>query len=33
MMTVILLDLVKSLGLSEKTVLIIEQDLRNQGLA
>ena len=33
MTTVILLDLVKSLGLSDKTVLIIEQDLRNQHLA
>ena len=29
MTTVILLDLVKSMGLSDKTVLIIEQDLRN----
>ena len=29
MTTVILLDLVKTLGLSDKTILIIEQDLRN----
>ena len=33
MYTVILLDLCKTLGLSEKTILIIEQDLRNQNLA
>ena len=33
MTTVVLLDLVKSMGLSDKTVLIIEQDLRNQNLA
>ena len=33
MTTVILLDLMKSVGLSEKTVLIVEQDLRNQNLA
>ena len=31
--TVVLLDLIKVLGLSEKTILIIEQDLRNQNLA
>ena len=30
--TIILLDLVKTLGLSERTVLIIEQDMRNQHL-
>jgi hypothetical protein len=29
MTTVILLDLVKTMGLSEKTILVIEQDLRN----
>ncbi len=33
MTTVILVDLVKTLGLSDKTILVIEQDLRNQNLA
>ena len=31
--TVIMLDLCKTLGLSEKTILVVEQDLRNQSLA
>jgi len=33
MTTVILVDLVKALGLSDKTILVIEKDLRNQNLA
>ena len=33
MATVILLDLGKTLGLTDKTILIIEQDLRNMRLA